>query len=284
MNRIHKIIKEEIIKYLKESDDDNDWDLYEQFENVKRELFSDFLYKNTPEFNKTTPWKVIPYARLKKIWEDFMRMGIVRDTRGLEMIEDIMTENTIKIALFTELFGHTPNNPEEDYVENIGYFVNEQMNCLMQQKKEDRSQLEIPFNNPKQGYVQKPPAPEVEPCDTQIHPFVQEIYNENYDEGMSRTDMYNIIYVKMKDKFFEFYGEDPKSGQAYISDYGLEPLEKYLQQLRRLSRPEDKVVMIDKMLNVVHMRSDMASWFVEGGSNALAQLSGSPSEPAEVQQ
>ena len=34
------------------------------------------------------------------------------------------------------------------------------------------------------------------------------------------------------------------------------------------------------MLNVVHQRSDLASWFVKGGSNALADLSASPSEKA----
>ena len=34
----------------------------------------------------------------------------------------------------------------------------------------------------------------------------------------------------------------------------------------------------DRMLNVVHQRSDIAEWFVEGGSRALAQLSGSPAE------
>jgi hypothetical protein len=28
------------------------------------------------------------------------------------------------------------------------------------------------------------------------------------------------------------------------------------------------------MLNVLHQRSDIANWFVEGGSHALAQLSG----------
>ena len=28
------------------------------------------------------------------------------------------------------------------------------------------------------------------------------------------------------------------------------------------------------MLNVAHQRSDLASWFVQGGSQALSQLSG----------
>ena len=38
--------------------------------------------------------------------------------------------------------------------------------------------------------------------------------------------------------------------------------------------PENKLVLIDKILNVVHQRSDMASWFVQGGSAALSDLSG----------
>jgi hypothetical protein len=32
------------------------------------------------------------------------------------------------------------------------------------------------------------------------------------------------------------------------------------------------------MLNVVHQRSDIADWFVEGGSSALSQLSSSPTQ------
>jgi hypothetical protein len=44
--------------------------------------------------------------------------------------------------------------------------VDEQVNCLFPQKKEDRSQLEIPFQNPKQGYVKKDlhPNPDLAMC------------------------------------------------------------------------------------------------------------------------
>jgi hypothetical protein len=54
----------------------------------------------------------------------------------------------------------------------------------------------------------------------------------------------------------------------------MQPLMTLVGELRRETKPEDKLVTIDKMLNVVHPRSDMASWFIEGGSSSLSKLSG----------
>ena len=59
-----------------------------------------------------------------------------------------------------------------------------------------------------------------------------------------------------------------------MSDYGLEPLNKKLSELRKIGIPEKKLKKIDEILNVVHQRSDIAGWFVEGGSAALSKLSG----------
>jgi len=47
-----------------------------------------------------------------------------------------------------------------------------------------------------------------------------------------------------------------------------------MQELTQTTEAEQKIPIIDKMLNVVHQRSDIAAWFVEGGSQALSQLSG----------
>ena len=68
-------------------------------------------------------------------------------------------------------------------------------------------------------------------------------------------------------------------GQWRLSDYGLKPLHKLLVQLRKEFDPSKKLPILDKMLNVVHQRSDIASWFVEGGSSALSQLSGMEEKP-----
>ena len=190
-----------------------------------------------------------------------------------------MIDNTTKVDIFTNLAGHTQWGDEEAFKDNIGYWVNEQVNCLLPQKKEDRSQLEIPFNNPQKGYQEKSPAPKVETCDTPIHPFAQKFFDDNYDEEITREKFYELLYYEMKERFFDYYQNDPKEKLGgFISDYGLDPLLKLQSELLRSTTPEEKLLIIDRMLNVVHQRSDIAEWFVEGGSKALSQLSSSPSE------
>jgi hypothetical protein len=264
------------------NDDDIDWSYYEREDELKREIMQDFLYNNNADFTKHIPWTVIPFSRLKKIWEDYMKTGFVRDERGLEMIEKIMLDNTVKVSIITALAGHTQWGDKETLDEYIGNWVEEQINCLLPPKRKvPINQLEIPFDNPEQGYVKKQPVPD--PCKVQIHPFAQKIFDEEYDENtMSREEFYNVLYEKMTERFFDYYiwDEEGKSG-GHISDYGLEPLLRLVDQVRRASSPEEKLVLIDQMLNVVHQRSDIASWFVEGGSRALAQLSGSPSNVEE---
>lgn len=268
MKSIPKIIREEIRKFVREYYEEED--IYSWENEIKQNVFNDFLYRNNEDFTKTTPWNVIQFPRLKKIWEDYMRTGIVRDTKGLDDIENIAITNTIKINIFTELAGHTQWGAEDDFEDNIGYWVDEQLNCILPQEPVDTSQLE----NPEAGHKQKEPI-KVESCDVQINPFAQSVIDEFYDStNMDREDARGKLYDTMKERFFDYFMEDPKSGQAYISDYGLKPLMTLMQQLTRTTEPEQKIPIIDKMLNVVHQRSDIAAWFVEGGSQALSQLSG----------
>ena len=91
---------------------------------------------------------------------------------------------------------------------------------------------------------------------------------------MDRSDLREKLYDKMKEKIFDYYLVDPKSGHLYISDYGLEPIMKLTMQLYNEDVPEKKLTLLDKILNVAHQRSDLASWFIEGGSAALSDLSG----------
>ncbi len=283
MVSLRRLIKEEFVKLLKEinynRNEDIDYTQFEREDDLKRDLFSDFLYKNTPDFTKHVPWNVIPFPRLKKIWEDFMTYGSVRDTKGLEMIENLMIENTTKVSIFTNLAGHTQWSDQEALDDNIGYWVNEQLNCLFTPKKVDTSQLEIPYENPKSGYKQKEPIKNSEPCTITVHSFAQNFFEDKYEEEMTREKFYELLFEEMTDKFFVYYMNDPEGKMGgFISDYGLKPLEELLVELLRTTTPEEKLLIIDRMLNVVHQRSDIANWFVEGGSRALAQLSGSPTQ------
>ncbi len=278
MKNVYRIIKEEYIHFIKENypDEDVDWNLYGRMDEIKDYLFNDFLYKNNQNFTKYIPWQVIPFPRLKKIWEDFMRYGQVRDTRGLEIIENIMIDNTLKVNVLTTLGGHTSSDPDDDWEEHVGAYVDRQIYCYYQ-KPIDKHQLEIPFSNPKKGYVKKPQN--VESCNQEVHPYIREFIEENTSDNIDLKDLRSKLIYELSDKFFNYYVSDKKNEKGgFISDFGLDPLMSYVGELRRETKPEDKLVTIDKMLNVVHFRSDIAKWFVEGGSHALSQLSGSPSK------
>jgi hypothetical protein len=97
----------------------------------------------------------------------------------------------------------------------------------------------------------------------------KEEWREFFD-GMEESEK-----EKMVEYMDEYFGDWIHDGRQWrISDYGLKPLHKLLVQLRKEFDPSKKLPILDKMLNVVHARSDIASWFVEGGSTALSQLSG----------
>lgn len=270
MKPISKIISEELISLL--SENDSTYEFFSAEDNIKQEIFSGFLYDNNENFTKSIIWQVIPFNRLKKIWEDYIKMNYVRDIKGLEYIERITIRNVLRISVITSLAGHTQWGDDEAMDDNIGYWVNEQLNCILPVKPVDTSQLEIPYENPNAGYKQKPPV-KTEKCEVQIHPFAQEIIKEK-TESDDREEARKILRAVMEERFFDYYLTDPKTGQMYISDYGLNALMTLGSELYEETVPEKKVVLIDKILNVVHQRSDIAAWFVQGGSSALSDLSG----------
>ena len=61
-------------------------------------------------------------------------------------------------------------------------------------------------------------------------------------------------------------------GQYRISDYAIEPLQILAGKIIEESDPIKKLLLLDQVLNVVHMRSDLASWFIKGGRNSLDEL------------
>jgi len=106
-----------------------------------------------------------------------------------------------------------------------------------------------------------------------------------YDEvldilGFERdNDEYNKLSNNFKEmsKYlnklgFYDYSIAPDGSDA-ISDYGLEPIFKLLNELEESNTPEKKIVVINKILDVWHHRGDMSSMFIEGGRNTLNKIS-----------
>jgi hypothetical protein len=225
------------------------------------------------------PWRLISYPRLKRIWEEWAKFGFVRDEKGLQQIIDVMESNTIKLSVITMLTGHTPENPDEYYEDAWGEYVEKVIKQYYRDeaKKDERHHSKDPdqleFNWGKEDGKRK----EVE-VDRIDNPFLVDILDGIEIKLISFEELKKHLMDKLQRQFFYYYIEDPESGQMRISDYGLKPLVDLTSELRETHNTSRKVVIIDKMLNVVHQRSDLASWYVRGGSNALADLSASPSE------
>ena len=65
------------------------------------------------------------------------------------------------------------------------------------------------------------------------------------------------------------------NGQPLVSDYGLKPLYDLGQELIDIKDPKDIVIMINRILDVTHQRSDLAELFIEGGRESLDYISNS---------
>lgn len=58
-----------------------------------------------------------------------------------------------------------------------------------------------------------------------------------------------------------------------ISDYGLPKLRPLIVEAAAESDPVKKLMLVDQIFNVTHQRSDLSTWLIEGGRDALDALS-----------
>lgn len=101
--------------------------------------------------------------------------------------------------------------------------------------------------------------------------YVQEMLERGDRDVPDAADIGKIIEELVDSDF----ATDDK-GAWRLSDYGMDKMRNYSIEALAAETPEEKIVAVDKILNVVHQRSDLASWFVEGGSNSLSELSETP--------
>ena len=177
------------------------YDLQDVLDTVAMEVLQDYA-SHLRRKNYHQAWRVVPAARLEKIWQDYSKTGFVRDEAGINEIADLIIENICKVEVNTILCGHSPYHPG-----GVG---------------------------------------------------ARSMTNQKYPEG----------YFERLDNFFD----DPHSSTWRISDNALRPLTTYAADLITAKTSEDKLQLIDKILNVVHMRGDVASWFVQGGRKTLTKM------------
>ena len=264
MKGFKKIIREEFLAVLKE-DDEAAYSYWSAFDNIKEEVVQDFLYDNNENFTKELQWSHVQFPRLKKIWEDYMKLGYVRDVKSLETIERIMIRNTLLIDVLTNFSGHVDSRQSDDYFkEQLIEYVEDQITCYHnEQNPVDTTQYQIDFENPDNNKTGTPHPP----CE--LNPYINIVITEQLEDGKALTDIKDVLFDDLTDKFLSNY-----FAQGELTDYGLRPLQTLATELYGENDPNEKVVIIDKMLNVVHQSSDLSAFFIQGGVDALSALSG----------
>jgi len=149
--------------------------------------------------HKTQPWRLVPAARVRKIWHESHVVGFVRNVKGLERIEAQVLDNIHRLAVNTTIMGHTQWHPR-DMFDDEDFDLN----------------------------------------DEEIDTFCDYACDAN--------------------------------GAARISDYAMDKLKKLAVDLYEEQDPTDKLVILDTIFSVTHARSDLASWFIEGGRFTLSLM------------
>lgn len=100
--------------------------------------------------------------------------------------------------------------------------------------------------------------------------FAEGVIGENLEEKYGRDIFEDDI------SFFE-----DEHGSWRISDYALDPLVKASEKIESATTAEQKLQAVDHILNIVHARSDLSGWFVQGGKATLNQLAGKTAASAK---
>lgn len=86
-------------------------------------------------------------------------------------------------------------------------------------------------------------------------------------------DKYATAWVKLEDMGFYDWCRLPDGSDAW-SDFGIDPIFKIFSEYHQDMEPYEKLILINRVLDVGHWRGDLASAFIEGGSKTCSEVSG----------
>ena len=89
-----------------------------------------------------------------------------------------------------------------------------------------------------------------------------------YKEEHGEDDDYGAMTDFLDERGFYDWTKLPDGSDAW-SDYGLQPLLEICSEYNDNMSPEEVIVLINRALDVVHCRGDLASAFITGGSKSL---------------
>jgi hypothetical protein len=180
-------------------------------------------------------FKPIPPLQYTRALQEFMKYGeLIRfPARLIYKWKELILYNIAKLEVINSINGHDSNFPSDDFLDIFDY-------------DEERGG---------EGYGEFSRWLET-----------QDEYDNRYDYSASAEFLYDVY--KYNDILPSF-----SNGQFIASDSGLPALSKLVRKLIPEKDINKILVLINRILDVTHYRSDLAELFIEGGSETLDKIS-----------
>lgn len=187
---------------------------------------------------QSVKFDLIPKNQYHKALSEFVKYGeLMRFPESIiYQWKDLILENISKLSVLTDIAGHSPHFPYDEF-------------------------YDIFDHNDETG-------------DGEFSAWTKQKYEETGDKEYLEKCNFSIAYyfldnVKNMDDYLPLFS----NGQWVLSDFGLKPLYKLGKEVAENNNPNEIIVLINKILDVTHQRSDLAELFIEGGSKSLTQIS-----------
>ncbi len=188
------------------------------------------------------PWAFIQLPLVKRIWEEFTRVGLIRNEKGLQKIVNRVIDTIIKLDANCMIWGATPINPKEE-IKSLEYHF---------AKKKPEGEEEKQPRDPDQLFLFKDVQDDIKRKEEE----------DDYIDGVKLS----ITWEEFDEKITDYI--------KFVSDFGREPLVEIALDLLSTYDSREQIMLVDKAFNVVHQQYDLTKIFFKNGSSDYSELSG----------
>jgi len=230
--------------FVKENYTDvNFYDMSDDYQELTQDMNKEMFMKINDGIK--IDFKVINNIQYKNALMEFVKYGefFRFPSKIIYGWKDLLMKNIFKLASLTEIHGHSQNFPYEEFYDVFDYNESgeERNGEFTKWCKKKQEEAKDDWKN-----------------------------DEDYMRDYNWTVCYEFLdEVKNIDELTPQFS----NGHHVLSDYATEPLEKLCIKLDVVKTPEEIIIVINKILDITHQRSDIAELFIKGGSYSLDVIS-----------
>lgn len=245
------LISEEQYRKLRSSlieTTEQEYEIFNMENEVVFEIFESIKNGQKIKFNLINPqqYKVALTEFMK--YREFVRFPV----KYIYQWKELIKENILLLSSLTEIHGHGQDPPFDEFYHVFDYSETRRTNQynLFTGELED------------------------ETIKGEFSTWVKQKYEETGDKGYLERYNWNSCIEFLEEVYnIDDYVPYFSNGQIVLSDFGIEPLMELLMVLIHQDSPEDIIVTINKIFDVVHQRSDLSEIFIKGGAASLNYIS-----------